>query len=78
MTTLRTSQHDIKGNSFFRVVRLNALNKIIPLGNYRHGVGLRPALVLLIVHNFGRPIFNLLVRHEHRLHRLYQLRRKER
>lgn len=77
MTKLRTGQHDVRGNNFFRVVRLNALNKILPLGNYRHGVGLRPALVLLVLHNLGKPIFMLLIRHEQRLHRFYQLIRNK-
>ena len=72
MKRLRTRQNDITGNSFFRVFRLNAVNKVIPLGNYRFGVGLKPALVLLVLHYFGRPVFQLLVRYEPQLHRLYQ------
>lgn len=78
MPTLRTVRNDIRGNSFIRVVRINVLNKLVPLGNYRFGVGLRPALVLLVLHYFSRPLFYLLVRYEHQLHRMYQKLRKER
>lgn len=77
MATPRTIRHDIRGNSFFRVVRLNVMNKLVPLGNYRHGVGLRPALVLLVLHYFSRPLFHLLIRYEHQLHRIYQKLRRQ-
>ncbi len=78
MGKLRTSGHDVAGNSFFRTFRFNVLNKIIPLGNYRSGTGLRPALVLLVLHYVGRPVFSLLIRYESQFHRLYQVVRKGR
>lgn len=78
MRKLRTSGHDIAGNSFLRTTRLNLLNKILPLGNYGSGVGLRPALILLVLHYVSRPIFTLLIRYEPQFHRLYQIVRKGR
>jgi hypothetical protein len=78
MRTLKTSGHDIAGNSFFRTFRLNVLNKMIPLGDYRFGIGLRPALVLLVLHYFSRPVFHLLIRYEPQFHRLYQIMKKRR
>ncbi len=78
MRTLRTPGHDVAGISFFRTFRLNVLNKIIPLGNYRLGTGLRPAVVLLVLHYVSRPIFSLLIRYEPQVHRLYQVVRRGR
>lgn len=78
MRKLRTSGHDIGGHRFLRTFRLNMLNKLIPLGDYRFGTGLRPALVLLVLHYASRPIFSLLIRYEPQFHRLYQIIRKGR
>lgn len=76
MPDLRTPQYDVSGNTFFRVLRFNLLNKIIPTGNYRMGTGLKPGLVLLFLHWFGRPLLKVLIRYEPHLHRLYQRIRK--
>lgn len=78
MRTLRNSRHDLAGNNFWRVLQLNFLNKVLPLGNYRFGIGLRPALVLLVLHYIGRPVFSLLIRYEPQFHRLYQIMKKRR
>jgi len=78
MKRLTTRTYDLAGNSFWRVVRLNVFNKIFPVGNFRQGVGGRPALVLTMLHLIGRPVFNLIIRYEHPLHRLYQKLRKGR
>jgi len=78
MKPLGNSRFDLAGNSFFRVLRINILNKFIPLGNFRLGIGFRPAVVLLVLHYFGGFLFSLLIRNEHRLHRLYGLLTKER
>lgn len=71
MKTLRTSSYDIEGNRFFRVFRINLLNILVPIGNFRTGTGIKPALVLLFLHWFGKPIFKILVRFEPFLHKLY-------
>jgi len=71
MKRLRTPGYDIEGNGFFRVFRLNMLNKLVPIGNLRNGTGIKPALVLLCLHWFGRPVFRLLIRYEPLLHKLY-------
>jgi hypothetical protein len=72
MPLLRTDDYDVTGNSFFRVLRFNSLNKLFPTGNYRLGTGLKPGLVLLFLHWFGRPLFRILIHYEQQLHRLYQ------
>ena len=76
MKNLKTSRYDITGNSFFRVLRFNVFNKVVPTGNYRMGTGLRPGMTLLLLHWFGRPLFRLLIRYEPQLHRLYQKLKK--
>ncbi len=76
MAKLRTPDYDISGNTITRVLRFNLLNKIVPIGNYRLGTGLKPGLVLLVLHWFGRPLFRLLIRYEPFLHRIYQRLRK--
>lgn len=76
MGKLRTPGYDISGNTIARVLRFNLLNKIVPIGNYRLGSGLKPGLVLLVLHWFGRPLFRVLIHFEPILHRIYQKLRK--
>jgi len=76
MKNLKTLRYDITGNSFFRVLRFNLVNKLVPTGNYRLRTGLRPGMTLLFLHWFGRPIFRLFIRYEPQLHRLYQKLKK--
>jgi len=76
MRKVNSPRFDISGNSFFRVLRLNLVNTLIPTGNYRMGTGLRPGLTLLFLHWLGRPLFRLLIRYEPQLHRLYQKLKK--
>lgn len=71
MKPLRTAHYDIEGNSFFRVFRFNVLNKLIPIGNYKTGTGMKAGLVLLCLHWFGKPLFKVLVRFEPYLHKIY-------
>ena len=72
MVELRTPDYDISGNTISRVLRFNLLNKIVPIGNYRLGTGLKPGLILLVLHWFGRPLFRVLIHYEPFLHRIYQ------
>jgi hypothetical protein len=72
MRAPRTQNFDISGSSFFRVFRINLLNKVMPLGNLGGGIGLKPGLVILFLHWFGRPLFRLLIRYEPQMHRLHQ------
>jgi len=72
MKRLLTAKYDIAGNSFFRVVKLCAINKLLPIGNFQHGTGLRPAIVLLLLHYLGKPLFRISIIYEQQLHRLYR------
>lgn len=78
MPFLKTLNHDLSGNRFQRVFRLNLLDRLVPLGILRGGTGLKPALVLLFLHCCGGPMFSLLIRYERQMHRLYQLLRRRR
>ncbi len=78
MRPLKTTQNDLAGHGFFRVFVVNLFDKVIPLGNFRNGPGLKPALVLLGLHWCGRLLFGILIRQEHRLHRVYQFLRRRR
>ena len=77
MGRLTNFRFDISGNSFFRVIRFNLVNKLVPTGNYRMGTGLRPGLTLLFLHWFGKPLFRILIHYEPYLHRIYQRLRKQ-
>ncbi len=58
-----------------RIMRLAALNKIVPMGNFGGGPGFRCLLVLFVLHH-GSLLFRLLIVHEDRLTMLYQRLRK--
>ena len=77
MGRLTNFRFDISRNSFFRVIRFNLVNKLVPTGNYRMGTGLRPGLTLLFLHWFGKPLFRILIHYEPYLHRIYQRLRKQ-
>lgn len=67
---------DLGGFECLRVARLLMLNRIIPIGNFGGGGGVRCLVVLAILHLLGRPIFRLLIHYEHRLHSLYMFMKK--
>jgi len=73
MKRLFTAQFDISGNSIYRVIKTGMLNKVIPVGNFKQGPGLRPACTLWVLHNFGRPLFWFGVRFERQLHYLRRI-----
>lgn len=76
MKKLRTDRHDIAGNEFIRVVRLNLLNKYIPIGNFKRGVGYKPILTLMVSHYLGKPLFYIVLRYERVFNRLYRFLRR--
>jgi len=67
MKKLFTSHYDISGNNIYRVFKIGLLNKIVPIGNFKQGPGLRPVCTLMVLHYFGRPLFWLTVRFERHL-----------
>lgn len=67
---------DLAGNSVLRVLRHQLLARILPLGNYRGGAGMKCLVIFSVLHYLGRPLFRVLVRYERRLHSLYRLRER--
>ena len=70
------TNYDLGEGEIFRIFRTLLCSKIIPLGNFGGGARLKGLLVLLVSHTFGGIIFPLLVRHEDKLHSLYQRLKK--
>ena len=73
---LLDKRYDLSGNSMLRVFRQQVTAKIIPMGNYRGGAGLKCLLVFTVLHYLGRPVFFILIRFERQLSRLYKLRER--
>ncbi len=67
----------LTGNSTARVLRHYLLSRCIPMGNAVGGPGIKPLLVLLLLHYAGRPIFWLVVRFERQVLFLYKIAQKK-
>jgi len=78
MKKLMSNHFDLAGMSIFRLARLSLLGKFLSFGGMRGGPGRLPLFVLMLSHSAGNWLFPFAVRHEERLHRLYnKLRRRE-
>jgi hypothetical protein len=62
---------DIEGNEFFRVCRTFIRSKIVPLGSFGSGPGIRCLLVLTVLHYFSAPIYYVFVRKEDAIRKVY-------
>ena len=71
--TLLSSNFDLAGLEFPRVIRLLMLNRLIPLGNLGGSGGLRCLLILAVLHSFGSLLFRVLIRYEQRIHSFYMV-----
>ena len=69
-------QYDLTGNSVVRVFSQQMRSRFIPMGNFRGGAGFRCLTILFILHYFGRPLFQLLIRFERELSYIYKLKEK--
>lgn len=67
-----TRRCDIAGNGIYRTFRQQVYARILPMGNFRGGAGLRCLLVLSVLHGIGRPVFRILIRYERQLAALYR------
>ncbi|MGB5231352.1 MAG: hypothetical protein WBN83_07520 [Desulfoprunum sp.] len=70
-SSVMSRRFDLAGFDCLRVTRLLMLNRIIPIGNFGGGGGVRCLVVLAVLHLLGRPLFTILIRYEQRLHSLY-------
>ncbi len=58
------------GLEITRLARLSVLAKILPLGAWANGPGLRFLVILWLNHKLGRFLIPLTMPQEHRIHRL--------
>lgn len=70
---LLSSNFDLAGLEFPRVIRLLMLNRLIPLGNLAGSGGLRCLLILAVLHSFGGLLFRGMIRYEQQIHSFYMV-----
>lgn len=70
------SKYELGGNSILRLTRTVILGKILPLGNFHSGPGLRCLVTLFILHRFGRPLFVVLSKYSNRSRVLRKIHHK--
>lgn len=70
MKKVQNGNYDIEGYSIYRLARLAFLGKIMPLGNWSSGPGLRCLAVLTVLHGLGHPLYWVRARYGERLSRL--------
>lgn len=68
--------YDLSSSPVHRVLRHYLLSRLIPMGVYRGGAGLKCLLVVLVIHSLGRPIFWFITRFERHVARMYRLKEK--
>ena len=68
--------YDLTSNPLHRVFAQYLLSRIIPLGCYQRGGGLKCLLVLSVSSYFGRPIFWFVTKFERSVARLQRIRAK--
>lgn len=71
--TVLSGRYDLTGNGISRTFLQQVYSRVIPMGNFSGGAGLRCLLVLLVLHGVGRPVFRVLIRFERQLSSLYRL-----
>jgi hypothetical protein len=65
------TDYDLGDGELCRILRIAALNKVVPMGNLGGGPGLRCLVILCIVHRFGNLLFRMIMPQEERLTRIY-------
>ena len=70
---IMTKGYDLASNPFRRVFGHYLLSRVIPLGCYRGGGGLKCLLVLSVSSFLGRPVFWFVTRFEGPISRLQRL-----
>ncbi len=66
--------YDLTSSPMLRVLKHYLLGRLIPMGFYHGGGGLKCLLILTVTHSLGRPIFWFVTRFELQMARLYTLR----
>ena len=68
--------YDLTSSPIGRVFSHYLLSRIIPMGMYRGGGGLKCLLIFSVTHYFGKPIFWFVTRFEPYMARLYRLKER--
>ena len=71
-----TNGYDVASSPIHRVFGHYLLSRIVPMGMYRGGAGLKCLLVLSMTHYLGRPIFWFVTRFEPQMARLYRIKER--
>lgn len=71
-----TNGYDITSSPIRRVFGHYLLSRIVPMGMYHGGAGLKCLLVLSMTHYLGQPIFWFVTRFEPQMARLYRIKEK--
>ena len=67
---IMTRCYDLRSNPMRRILGHYLLSRVVPLGAYRNGAGLKCLLVLSVCTYMGRPIFWFVTRFERVMARL--------
>ena len=70
---IMTGGYDLRSNPIHCVLGHYLLSRLVPLGNYRNGAGLKCLLVLSVCIYLGRPLFWLVTRCERLMARLERI-----
>ncbi|MBL8498185.1 hypothetical protein ABF87_04360 [Nitrosomonas sp. JL21] len=73
MSKVLKKNYDLQGLEIFRVVKIALISKILPIGNFATGPGVRFLIILSLLHHFGYPIYLLLARFGQRVNILRQI-----
>jgi hypothetical protein len=67
MKTVFNRRFDLAGNEASRLIRLSSFGKLVPIGNWRGGPGLRCLIVVSTLHYLGYPLYWLNAKYGHKL-----------
>ncbi len=73
---IMNSGFDLRSNPLRRVLGHYLLSRVIPLGCYQRGAGMKCLVVLGVTVYFGRPLFWFAARFDRTMSRLQRLRAK--
>ncbi len=73
---IMTSGFDLQSNPLRRVIGHYLLSRVIPLGCYQRGGGIKCLVVLSVTVYFGRPLFWFATRCDRTMSRLQRIRAK--
>ena len=67
MRPVLNQRFDLTGGEYTRLLRLSIFGKLVPIGNWRGGPGLRCLITLAVLHYLGETLYRLKDRYGHRL-----------